>query len=66
VLKHSQWNVLRGWHVLRHSFISACVMKGTDQRLIDSWVGHTTEEQRRRYTHLYPAVEQQAIRSVFA
>ena len=23
------------------------------------------EEQRRRYTHLYPAVEQRAIRSVF-
>jgi integrase len=65
VLKRSEWQVLRGWHALRHSFISACVMKGTDQRLIDAWVGHTTEEQRRRYTHLYPAVEQQAIRSVF-
>jgi integrase len=65
VLKKTQWQVLRGWHVLRHSFISACVMRGTDQRLIDTWVGHTTDEQRRRYTHLYPAVEQQAIRSVF-
>ena len=65
VLKKSPWKVLRGYHVLRHSFISACVMKGTDQRLIDTWVGHTTEEQRRRYTHLYPAVEQRAIRSVF-
>jgi integrase len=65
VLRKSPWQVVRGWHVLRHSFISACVMKGTDQRLIDSWVGHCTDEQRRRYTHLYPAVEQQAIRGVF-
>src|SRR5205823_2183920 len=37
VLKKSQWQVVRGWHVLRHSLISACVMKGTDQRLIDAW-----------------------------
>ena len=36
-----------------------------DQRLIDEWVGHTTEEMRRRYRHLIPSLEQQAIRSVF-
>ena len=38
---------------------------GVDQRLIDDWVGHTTEEMRRRYRHLIPSVQKQAIRSVF-
>src|SRR3712207_7642316 len=48
----SKWGVLRGWHVLRHSFISACASKGVDQRLIDEWVGHTTEEIDRKSTRL--------------
>ena len=61
----SKWSVLKGYHVLRHSFISACAAKNVDQRLLDSWVGHQTEEQRRRYRHLYPSVQKAAIRSVF-
>jgi hypothetical protein len=36
-----------------------------DQRLIDDMVGHQTEEQRRRYRHLYPDVKQEAIKRVF-
>jgi integrase len=60
-----KWKIVRGWHLFRHTFISLCVMRGIDQRLIDSWVGHTTEEMRKRYTHLYPSAERQAIRSVF-
>ncbi len=64
-LRLSQWGVLRGWHVFRHSFISALASKGVDQRIIDDMVGHQTEEQRRRYRHLYPDVKQQAIQSVF-
>jgi integrase len=62
----SKWDVLRGWHVLRHSFISLCASKGTDQRLIDEWVGHTTEDMRKRYRHLFPSTQREAIRSVFA
>lgn len=65
VLADSKWSVLKGYHVLRHSFISACAAKNVDQRLLDSWVGHQTEEQRRRYRHLYPSVQKAAIRSVF-
>ena len=61
----SKWKIVRGWHLFRHTFISLCVMRGIDQRLIDSWVGHTTEEMRRRYTHLYPSAERLAIQSVF-
>jgi integrase len=64
-LRVSKWSVLKGWHVFRHSFISALASKGVDQRLIDDMVGHQTEEQRRRYRHLYPDVKQDAIRSVF-
>ena len=51
---------LKGWHVFRHSFISALASKGVDQRIIDDIVGHQTEQQRRRYRHLYPDVKQGA------
>jgi hypothetical protein len=64
-LRISRWKVLKGWHVLRHSFISALASKGVDQRIIDSFVGHCTEEQRRRYAHLYPDVQEQALREAF-
>jgi len=64
-LADSKWDVLRGLHCLRHSFISACASKGVDQRLIDEWVGHQTEQQRKRYRHLYPSTQQEAIKTVF-
>ena len=64
-LAGSRWRVVRGWHVLRHSFASNCVAGGVDQRLIDEWMGHTTEAMRRRYRHLTPDLQQQTIRSVF-
>ncbi len=64
-LAGSKWEKLRGWHVLRHSFISNCALMGIDQRIVDSFVGHTTDEMRRRYTHLFPSSKQAAIRSVF-
>jgi integrase len=61
----SKWEVLRGWHVFRHSFASNCAAAGVDQRMIDEWLGHTTEEMRRRYRHLIPNLERQAIQRVF-
>ena len=64
-LAESKWKVLRGWHIFRHSFCSNCAAAGVDQRLIDAWVGHTTEEMRRRYRHLLPNQERQAIQTVF-
>jgi integrase len=64
-LRVSKWSVLKGWHVFRHSFISALASKGVDQRVIDDLVGHSTDEQRRRYRHLYPDVKQQALADVF-
>ncbi|WP_165253479.1 tyrosine-type recombinase/integrase [Paludisphaera soli] len=64
-LAESRWSVIRGWHVFRHSFASNCAARGVDQRLIDAWMGHQTEEMRRRYRHLSPDQQADAIRSVF-
>ena len=64
-VKDGKWKVVRGWHVLRHSFISSLASRGVDQRVIDDFVGHQTEEQRRRYRHLHPSTQQEAIRKVF-
>jgi integrase len=60
-----KWSHLRGWHVLRHSFASNCAAQGVDQRTINAWMGHQTEEMVRRYRHLIPDQQQNAIRSVF-
>lgn len=64
-LTGSKWEVLHGYHVLRHSFISCLAAAGIDQRIIDEFVGHQTDEQRRRYRHLVPDVKQKAIAGVF-
>ena len=65
VLGNSKWQVIRGWHCLRHSFISNLACQGIDQRLIDEFVGHTSEAMRRRYTHLFPDSKRAAITFVF-
>ncbi len=65
-LKNSKWKHIRGWHVFRHSFCSNCAASGIDQRIIDAWVGHQTEEMRRRYRHLLPHRENEAIEAVFS
>ena len=61
----SKWSVLKGWHTLRHSFISNAASIGIDQRMIQEWVGHLSAEIHRRYMHLLPNTQQQAINSVF-
>lgn len=65
-LKGSKWEVLHGWHALRHSFCSNCAAAGVEQRLINDWVGHQTTAMVRRYRHLFPNKQQQAIQNVFA
>ncbi len=68
-LKHtlagSEWEVVRGYHVFRHSFVSACASKGVDLRMLQEWCGHMSPEMQRRYLHLYPSVQAEAIKSVF-
>lgn len=60
-----KWNVLRGFHVFRHSLASIMASKGKDQRVIDAILGHTTEEMTRRYRHLFPSTQTQAIDDLF-
>jgi integrase len=65
VLAGTKWEPIRGLHCLRHSFISACASKGVDQRLVQEWAGHMNEATSKRYRHLYPSTQQEAIRRVF-
>lgn len=64
-LAGSRWKNVRGWHVLRHSFISNLASRSIDQRIIDEFVGHTTEAMRQRYRHLFPETKRAAIAAVF-
>jgi integrase len=54
VRNHEKFKRLKGWHVLRHSFISVLCQKGVDQRIISLYVGHQTKEMEERYRHLIP------------
>jgi integrase len=65
VLIGTKWEKMRGLHTLRHSFISACASKGVDQRLVQEWAGHMNEATSKRYRHLYPSTQQEAIKGVF-
>jgi integrase len=65
VLAGTKWERMRGLHTLRHSFISACASKGVDQRLVQEWAGHMNEATSKRYRHLYPSTQQEAMRLVF-
>ncbi|TWT46392.1 tyrosine-type recombinase/integrase [Botrimarina hoheduenensis] len=64
-LKDSAWQAVRGFHVFRHSFASNAMAEGIDQRMIDAWMGHQTEEMRQRYRHLAPTQQQAAIDAVY-
>jgi integrase len=64
-LRVGKWNVLRGLHVFRHSYISALANRGVDQRIIDELAGHQTDAQRRRYRHLYQQTLTEAAKNVF-
>jgi integrase len=52
-----------GFHNYRHSFASNLAAAGVDQRIIDEWMGHSTEAMRRRYRHLFPSARRSAIES---
>jgi site-specific recombinase XerD len=65
LVRGSKWDVMRGWHVLRHSFISICAAEGVDQRVLQSWVGHLSAATHKRYTHLIPSREKDILGKVF-
>ena len=60
-----KWSVLRGWHTFRHSLASNMASSGTDQRVINEILGHHTEEMERRYRHLLPQKQVQALQGLF-
>jgi integrase len=63
-IQNTEWSVLPGRHVLRHSFASICASRGIDQRLINAWMGHQTVEQQKRYQHLFPQKQQDTNREM--
>ena len=64
-LSKTKWQVLRGWHIFRHSFCSNCATAGIDQRMIDAWMGHQTDEMRKRYRHLFPDAQHAVLNKLF-
>ena len=60
-LADSKWKVVRGFHVLRHSFGAICTRAGVPMTMIAKWMGHTTDEMMRLYQHIFPQDEQQWI-----
>ena len=65
VVKGSRWSVLRGFHILRHSFASICALHGIPDSIIQAWMGHVTDEMRDRYRHLFPEQTEKAMASLF-
>jgi integrase len=61
----SKWQHVRGFHVFRHSFASNLAAAGVDQRIIDEWMGHQTEEMRCRYRHLLPETKKAGMAKLF-
>jgi len=53
-----------GFHTYRHSFASNLAASGVDQRIIDEFMGHTTEAMRKRYRHLFPNNRRAAIETL--
>ena len=54
-LGKSKWSVIRGFHVLRHSFGANLARSGKiSSEMIGRWMGHSTEDMRQLYQHLFP------------
>ena len=65
-LNGSKWKVLKGWHVLRHSFCSNCARNGVPDSIIDAWMGHRGDEDiKKRYRHLFPSDTRGFMRGLF-
>ncbi len=64
-LDKSKWKVIRGWHTLRHSFVSNLASKGVSERIIMELAGHLNPDTTRRYAHLIPSTMRDTISRVF-
>jgi integrase len=61
----SKWEVIKGWHVFRHSLISNLASAGVSERVLMAIAGHLNRETTRRYAHLVPSTIQDAMGVVF-
>lgn len=64
-LDGSKWEVVKGFHVFRHSMISNMVSRGVPERVLMAVAGHLNAETSRRYQHLLPSTVQDAMGVVF-
>jgi len=54
-IRKTKWEVISGFHVLRHSFGSNQSHSGeVSSETIGKWMGHTTDEMRELYQHWFP------------
>jgi len=67
-MRHTSWCLKSsknwfkiGFHTYRHSFASNLAARGVDQRIIDEFMGHQTQQMRQRYRHLFPKAKRWAI-----
>ncbi len=60
-LKGSDWEKMKGWHCLRHSFASILASKGIDQRIINKFMDHLDDKTVARYQHLYEETGESAV-----
>ncbi len=63
-LRDSEHDVVAGFHVLRHSFGSNLIRSGrVPSHVVARWMGHTSEEMKQLYQHLFPqdGVEQISV-----
>ena len=51
-------------HTLRHSYATHLLEAGTNLRLIQTWLGHSTPRTTCVYTHLTTKAQQQAVKSL--
>jgi len=61
VTEESRWRVVRGYHILRHSFASNLARHGVPEHRIREYMGHHTEDMAQRYRHLFPEDTQSDI-----
>ncbi len=50
-----------GWHVLRHSYCSALVMRGVDLYRVKELAGHASITMTERYSHLSPMAKREGV-----
>jgi site-specific recombinase XerD len=63
-LKHSGINKKASVHTLRHSYATLLLENGTNLRLIQTYLGHSSPNTTSVYTHLTTKAQEQAVTSL--